>query len=754
NPHNQNLLIRYSENGSAPIEKEFDMVVLSVGMEISESVKELSRQMEIQLNQHGFCQTTLFDPLQTSRPGIYAAGPFREPKDISESVIEATGTAAKVAEILAPARNTLTIQKEYPPETDVSGQDPRIGVFVCHCGSNIGGYLDVPLVADYAKTLPNVVHAEDNLYTCSQDTIAHITEQVKDLELNRVVVASCSPITHEALFQDAIRQGGLNPYLFEMANIRNQCSWVHSNDWDAATEKAKSLVRMSVAKAAYLEALQISEIDVNNAALIIGGGAAGMTAALNLAEQGFPVHLVERENELGGNLRNLRYFADTLGNGKLVNWEKPRPASQSTNIPVSQSTNFLSTTPQEYLTETITKIEGHPLITVYLNTELVNTDGFKGNFTSILGRDGENYEVKHGVIIIATGGEEYKGNEYKYGQSEQILTQMEFEQLLAGEQGIRDQGIRYQEIRNHETIPDSWSTDALLPDSVVMIQCVGPAEKYCSRICCTTALKNALKLKELNPEAKITIIYRDIRTYGFREHLYTEVRRAGVRFVRYEFENKPKVEISASANEQIHIRVWEPMLGRELELQPDLLVLSTPVVPSKGTQELATRLKLSTDMDGFFLEAHVKLLPVDFAADGVYMAGMAHYPKFLDETIAQAQAAASRAAITLSKDTMMTSAQVAHVDPDKCVGCLTCVRICPYNVPKISVDFSGIGKIGGAAYIEPAVCHGCGSCASECPAKAIELLHYKDVQTMQKLSALFEKVPQEQLIETIPVMEG
>lgn len=757
NPQNHNLLIRYSENGAAPIEKEFDMVVLSVGMEISDSVKELSRQMDIELNEYGFCHTTLFDPLQTSRPGIYVAGPFREPKDISESVTEATGTAAKVAELLAPARNTLTVKKEYPPEIDVSGQDPRIGVFVCHCGSNIGGYLDVPLVADYAKSLPNVVHAEDNLYTCSQDTIAHITDQVKELGLTRVVVASCSPITHEALFQDAIRQGGLNPYLFEMANIRNQCSWVHSDDWDTATEKAKSLVRMSVAKAAYLEALQISKIDVNNAALIIGGGTAGMTAALNLAKQGFPVHLVEREDELGGNLRHLRYFANTLGNGaggngkqgssKLVNWE-----TQSPDTPISQSPNFLSTTPKEYLAKTIANIERHPLITIHLNTELSETDGFKGNFTSILNHNDESIEVRHGVIIIATGGEEYKGKEYSYGQDERIMTQLEFEQMMAG-----GQESKRAEEQESDGAGENQSTNTQspnLPSSVVMIQCVGPAEKYCSRICCTTALKNALKLKELKPEAEVIIIYRDIRTYGFREHIYTEARRAGVRFVHYEFENKPKVEIGESATEQIKIRVWEPMLGRELELRPDILVLSTPVVPAKGASELASRLKLSSDMEGFFLEAHVKLRPVDFAADGIYMAGMAHYPKFLDETIAQAQAAASRAAITLSKETMMTSAQVAHVDPDKCVGCLTCVRICPYNVPKISNEFSGIGKIGGAAYIEPAVCHGCGSCASECPAKAIELLHYKDIQTMEKLSALFANRPQEQIIETIPVMGG
>ena len=698
------LRVRYVKNGNPPIEEEFDMVVLSVGMEISDSVKELSHQMGVQLDSYGFCHTTLFNPLQTSRPGIFVAGPFREPKDIPESVIEASGAAANAAQILAPSRNTLTIKQEYPPEKDVLAQEPRIGVFVCHCGSNIGGYLDVPEVAEYASQLNNVVHAEDNLYTCSQDTITHIIEKIQEEDLNRVVVASCTPITHEPLFQDALRQAGLNPYLFDMANIRNQCSWVHSNDWDTATRKAKSLIKMSVGRTSYLEPLELAEVPVKNTALIIGGGVAGMTAALNLAEQGFPVHLVERENELGGNLRNLRYF----GNGHTG-------------------------TPQDYLTETIAKVKKHSLITIHLTTTLVETDGFRGNFTSRLDHQGNFSEIEHGVTIVATGGQEYKGEEYGYGTYPRIVTQLEFEELLATQE---------EACKNGSASDVTFTLLDCVPNAVTMILCVGPAEEYCSRICCTTALKNALKLKELNPDAEVTLLYRDIRTYGFKERLYTEARRVGVRFIRYEFERKPKVEVMPFTRGQdslLNVRVWEPVLGREVTLNPDLLVLSTPVVPAEGTHDLATKLKLSTGQNNFFLEAHVKLRPVDFSADGVYMAGMAHYPKFLDETIAQAQAAASRAALTLSQETMTTNARVAHVDPEKCVGCLTCVRICPYDVPKITTDFSGVGGLGGAANIEPAVCHGCGSCASECPAKAIQLLHYKDVQTMEKLAALFNR---------------
>ncbi len=698
----RNLRVRYStsyEQQADLLEEEFDLIVLSVGMEISDSVKNLADSLGVELDEYGFCHTTLFDPLQTSRAGIYVAGPFREPKDIPETVIEASGTAAAAARLLAPARFSLAKIPEYPSERDQLAQEARIGVFVCHCGSNIGGYLDVPSVAEYARSLPGVVYAEDNLYTCSQDTIAHIIEEVINLDLNRVVVASCTPLTHEPLFQDAIRQAGLNPHLFEMANIRNQCSWVHSDDWDGATEKAKTLVRMAVARASQLEPLTASEVPVNHTALIVGGGAAGMTAALTLADQGFPIHIVEREAVLGGNLRYLQYFIE--------------------NLP-TQNEEQLS--PAEFLAQLVEKVSAHPLITSHLNTQLANTSGFKGNFESLLASNGSTLQVKHGVTIVATGGVEYKGDEYGYGQDPRILTQLEFENCLSEGENASSIG------------------------SVVMLQCIGPAEKYCSRLCCTTALKNALKLKEINPDAQVSIIYRDIRTYGFKEKLYTQAREAGIRFIQYEFERKPEIRLDSDITSSedpspLSVRVWEPILGRELQIEPDLLVLSTPIVPSAGTRELASQLKLSLNMDGFFLEAHVKLRPVDFAAEGIFMAGLAHYPKFLDETIAQAQAAASRAASILSQETIQTNARVAVVDPLACVGCLTCVRICPYDVPQVQGNFTGVGNILGAAFIEPAICHGCGTCVSECPAQAIQLMHSKDMQTMAKLDALFDKEP-------------
>jgi heterodisulfide reductase subunit A-like polyferredoxin len=714
-PETKNLILRYMRDQGSEIrdqdrdqsqipdprslltEEEFDLVVLSVGMEISDSVKELGRTMGIELDDYGFCHTAFFNPLETSRPGIYAIGPFREPKDIPESVIDASGAAAHAAGLLSSARHTLTRRREYPPERDILGEEPRIGVFVCHCGSNIGGFLDVPDVAEYAKTLPGVVHAEDNLYTCSQDTVAHITEMVEELGLNRVVVSSCTPHTHAPLFQDSIRAAGLNPALFEMANIRNQCSWVHSHDRQAATKKAKELTSMAVARAATLEPLITTEVEIEHSALIVGGGVAGMTAALSLTQGGFDAHLVERQDALGGNLRQVY---TTIGGED----------------------------PQSFLQDLIRQVEAEPRIHVYLGHQVVKTDGFMGKFTTWLKNGSEDQiTVDHGVTILATGGQEYRGQEYQYGSSPRIVTGLEFEGLMAMANGHSQNG----------RVEGAWEAlGRRLPNDVAMILCVGPADRFCARICCTTAIKNALTLKRMKPEARVTILYKDIRTYGFKERLYTEARRAGVLFMRYDDDRKPEVQ---SHNGELEVRVHDHTLGQEITLHPDLLMLSNPVVPAEGAQELASRFKCSLDANGFFLEAHIKLRPVDFSSDGYFMAGMAHYPKFLDETIVQAQAAASRAARVLSQTTLTAGGVVAQVDPQKCVGCLTCVRVCPFNVPKVFEDRLGIGEILGAAYIEPTVCHGCGICAAECPAKAITVAHQKDDQIMVKLDALLRE---------------
>jgi heterodisulfide reductase subunit A-like polyferredoxin len=741
NPATKNLIVRYVDEAARrragePLlqEEEFDLVVLSVGMEIPEGTRALGRRLGIEIDEHGFCRTRPFEPLQTSRPGIFAVGPFREPKDIPESIVEASGAAALAAGLLASARGKLITSPIYPPERDVSGEEPRIGVFVCHCGSNIGGFLDVPAVAEYAATLPYVVHAEHNLYTCSQDSIQRIAEKVRELRLNRVVVASCTPRTHEPLFQDSLRQAGLNPYLFEMANIRNQCSWVHSDDWYAATEKAKDLVRMAVARAAHLTPLHKQELPVQQRALVIGGGVAGMTAALALSAQGFPVDLVERSERLGGNLRHVYYTAHdlehSLGEGKA------------------------KMAPQAFLADLIQKVERDPRITVHLNTEVVESGGFTGNFTSTLRTiNGAVYEttIRHGVTIVATGGQEYRGPEYGYGSDPRILTQQEFEALLAKE-AVRQQGNK---ATREESSPASIASSLTrpLPDSVVMILCVGPAEKYCGRICCTTALKNAIQLKALHPEAQVTVIYRDIRTFGFKERLYTRAREAGVIFMRYDDEHRPQVTGVTALEDgkgleqpahsytlpptRLEVRAWEPAFDEWITLTPDLVVLSMPMVPAEGARQLGTVLKVPVDLNGWFLEAHPKLRPVDFASDGIYMAGAAHYPKFIDEAIAQALAAAARAATVLSHSTMRVGGIVAQVNPEHCAGCLTCVRACPYDVPTIDPKLIGVGGIFGAAYINPAMCHGCGICVTECPARAIQLMHYTHTQVESKIEALF-----------------
>jgi heterodisulfide reductase subunit A-like polyferredoxin len=680
-PENHNLVLHYQDENGHVAGEWFDMVVLSVGMEIAPAVRDLGHRLGVELDEYGFCHTAQFNPVETSRPGIFAVGPFREPKDIPESVVEASGAAAASAGLLAGARWSLTRQKEYSPDRDIVGQGPRIGVFVCHCGSNIGGFLDVPKVTRYARTLPGVVHAENNLYTCSQDSIKLIAQRVAEHDLNRVVVASCSPLTHAPLFQDSIRAAGLNPYLFEMANIRNHCSWVHSADWDVATVKAEDLVRMAVARAALLDPQPTLQVPVEHAALVVGGGVAGMTAALSLAEGGFAVHLVEKETQLGGNLRHVYTAGDK--------------------------------DPQAILKQLTGQLLANRLIQLHLDSQVVGSRGFAGNFTSVIqDAAGHRSEVQHGATILATGAQEYRGPEYGYGSDERIITQQQFEAYLV------DSDFTAGETK-----------------SVVMIQCVGPAERFCSRICCTTALKNALTLKQRQPDSRVVILYKDIRTYGFKEKLYTQARDRGVIFVRYDDQHKPQVDAS---EQRLAVEAWDPILGRQLTLHPDLLVLSMPIVPRPDVAQMAALFKVPVDADGFFSEAHVKLRPVDFSTDGVFMAGMAHYPKLLDETMIQAQAAAARAARVLSRDTLTAGGRVAVVDESRCTGCLTCVRICPFGVPVMRADVSGVGHIMGAAYIEPAICQGCGTCAAECPARAIKLTHYTDAQLRRKVQALVQ----------------
>jgi heterodisulfide reductase subunit A2 len=560
--------------------------------------------------------------------------------------------------------------------------------------------VDVEGLVEYTSHLPNVVHVERNLYTCSEDTQRNIVAKIQEHGLNKVIVSSCTPRTHEPLFQETMREAGLNPYLFEMANIRDQCSWVHRNEKEAASEKAKDLVRMSVGRSALLDPLHKQALGVTRRALVVGGGVAGMTAALAVAEQGFDVALVEKRPELGGNMRRLRF--STIGRD-----------------------------PQAFLNSLIAKVESNDRIQVLANSQVVKHSGFVGNFKSVvkanercrgeggsadgasltrllaeIGIPDDEVEIEHGVTIIATGAQEHRGGEYLLGQDPRVVTQLDLEAKLA------ENPEEIQKLRK-----------------LVMIQCVGAqSEEYCSRVCCTQALKNAVTVKELNPFSEVYVLFKDMRTFGFKEQIYREAREKGVMFVRYEDDSKPEVSVEDG---RLVVRVTDPILGERLEIAPDLLTLSAPIAPGESNSEVGSLFKLALSMEGFFLEAHVKLRPVDFPSEGVFLCGLAHYPKFVEESIAQAYAAASRAATVLTKDELKVGGVVSQVEEAKCAACLTCVRVCPYNVPRINER--------GVAEIEMANCQGCGSCASECPAKAIQLLHYKDAQIIAKTNALMRE---------------
>jgi heterodisulfide reductase subunit A len=654
-------------------EDEFDMIVLSLGLEPSASLQEQAKRMDVVLNRWGFAQTSELCPLDTTRPGVFVGGAFQEPKDIPDTVMQASAAAARAMALLAPARNTRVRRKTYPPQRDITDEPPRIGVFICHCGSNIASVVDVERVVKRTRELPHVVVAESNTYTCADDTQKHIKESIAEHRLNRVVVASCTPRTHEPIFRDTLRDAGLNPYLLEMANIRDQCSWVHSGQPGKATDKAVDLVRMAVGRTARLMPLEDASVPVSNGALVVGGGIAGMTAALALAEQGFPVHLVEKTGELGGTIRQLHCTLD----GESV---------------------------QAFLAKTIEKVNEHPRITVHLNSRAEKVEGHVGAFTSSIAHEKGPTSVEHGVVVVATGATEHKPTTYGYGKSPKVLTQLELTDRLG---------------RGEISLPDGGT--------VVMIQCVEQRDNekpYCSRVCCTSAVKNALHLKERFPNARVMVLYRDVRTYGFREAAYREAREKGVLFVRYEPEQPPQVE----ANGRLPVRVREPSLGRDLQIEPDLLVLAAPMVPRADRGELSELLRVPLNADGFFLEAHMKLRPVDFASEGLFLCGTAHAPKFITETISQANAVAGRAASILSRKKMAVSGQIAWVDPDKCISCATCVHVCAYMAPQIN-EFN-------KAEVQGSVCMGCGSCTAECPAKAISLRHYLDSQVLAAVNGL------------------
>jgi len=702
-PGTGNLRLQYATPDGKNVEEEFDMVVLSVGLRPPEGTRELAERLGVVLNEYGFAESPFFRPAQTTRPGIFVAGAFSEPKDIPETVIEASCAAAQASALLADVRGTLTEERVWPEERDVSEEPPRVGVFICHCGINIGAVVDVPEVVEYANTLPYVTYAEHNLYTCSQDTQERIRERIKEYNLNRVVVASCTPRTHEPLFQETLRGAGLNPHLFQMANIREQDSWVHKDDHRSATEKAKDLVRMAVAKARRLHPIEHSTFDVNHHALVIGGGLAGMTAALSIAEQGFGVTLIERETELGGNLRHIYVGSREYGVGS----GGTRGQGDSGD-------------PQALLRRTIEAVSASPRVSVLTGAEVVDVGGYVGQYrTTVRLADGRQEEVQHGVVVVATGAQQMEPREYLYGQDERVITQRELELQIA----------------------DSKLQSAICDlQSVVMIQCVGSRDEehpYCSRICCTEAIKNALAIKERAPQTDVYILYRDIRTYGFKERYYREARQKGVIFLQYDKDQKPEVTSSAppeaggSLDGRLRVDVTVQPEGEVFTLYADLVVLSAGIEPNVDNEALAQLLKVPLTEDGFFLEAHVKLRPLDFAADGVYLCGMAHSPRFLEETIAQARGAAVRAVSLLSKDKLVATPIVASVNPRLCSACGLCVEVCPYDARVLEP---------GAPYAEviEVLCQGCGACIVACPNKASQQKGFEVPQVYGMLDAVVQ----------------
>jgi heterodisulfide reductase subunit A len=679
-PGTKNLRLVYADGEMKQAEEEFDMVVLSLGLEPSASLREQADRLQVELNRWGFAQTNELCPLDASRPGVFVGGAFQEPKDIPDTVMQASAAAARAMALLAPARGTRVRAKTYPPQRDIADESPRVGIFVCHCGSNIASVVDVRRVVAEAQKFPHVAHAEHNVYTCADDSQDQIKERIKEHRLNRVVIASCTPRTHEPIFRDTLRDAGLNPYLLEMANIRDQCSWVHSGDPEKATLKAIDLVRMAAGRASRLIPLEQETVAVQQAALVIGGGVAGMTAALALADQGFPVHLVEKTEALGGTAVRLGRTLD----GQDI---------------------------QAFLRQTIERVATHAKITVHLNARVAKVDGHIGNFRAKITADGRTEEVAHGVVVLATGATEQPPKSHGYGANSRVVTQLELTERL----------------RNGQVALPENAT-------VAMLQCVEQRtdeHPYCSRVCCTTAVKNALAIKELYPKARVVVLYRDMRTYGFREAAYREAREQGVLFVRYEPEQPPQSEIGPDG--AVRLRFREPGLDRDMQLDVNLLVLAAPMTPRADRQELSDLLKVPLNADGFFLEAHMKLRPVDFASEGLFLCGTAHAPKFLTEAIAQANAVAGRAASILSKTRMPVGGQTAWVDPDRCISCMTCVHVCPYAAPTVG----GNNK----AEIQGAACMGCGSCSAECPAKAITLRHYLDLQVLGALDSLLGTSP-------------
>ncbi len=667
-PNSDTLNLFYEDPEDSKFKSaEFDLVVLSVGLRPPKMLQSLSGQMGLKLNDHGYVDTKIESPLETNVDGIYVCGSVQGPKDVPDSVAQACGAAAKAKSILWNVRNQLTVEKQYPSEREIS-DEPRIGVFVCRCGANIGSVVDVPDVVKYVQSLENVVFCEENLHSCSKEAQENIKRIIEEHKLNRVIVAACTPRTHEPLFQNTLKEVGLNPYLFEFCNIREQCSWVHRKEKKKATEKTKNLIEMMVFKAKLLKPLHGSLIPLNQKVLVIGGGVSGMTASVDIASQGFDVYLVEKEKNLGGFLRNLYRIQDGTPTSKI-------------------------------LADLVNKVDNNPRIIVMLESEVEEVQGHGGNFKAKIRVKEDRREIDFGAAVVAIGAKLLIPHDYyQFGKNDRLITQLDLEELLKGRFDAK---------------------------TVAMIQCVGSRNKerpYCSRVCCTEAIKNAIRIKTRKPETEVYILYKDVCTYGIWEPLYNIARQLGVLFIRYTDENKPVVN---PAN--LSLMVPELLMNERLTIHPDLIVLSSAIIPNEDNEKISRLFKVPLNQEGFFQEAHLKLRPVDFATDGIFVCGTAHYPKMINESIAQASGAASRVTTFLSKGYATSEGTSSRIDREKCLGCGVCESVCPFHAIKIGED--------EVAEIIAATCKGCGVCAVSCPAKAITTPHFTDQQIVVQIDS-------------------
>ncbi len=681
-PGGERLTIAFCPvNESILREENFDMVVLATGFCVSDEVRATAEMLGIDLNAHHFARTSAFDPVATSRAGIYVCGMFESPKDIPETMIQASAAACRAARHAPQVAETDPETDIYPPQRDVAGEDPRIGVFICECGENIGGLIDVAGLAAYAARLPGVALAESVGHGCSRESLERIESAVRDQGLNRVVIGGCSPRTHEVKFQEVLRRAGLNKYMLEIANLRDQDTWVHLDRPAEAGVKACQLVHAAVAAVKQARPLSDHTLPINRNVLVVGGGVSGMTAALRVADQGFQVYLAERRSVLGGVAGLIQRTLE----GDDV---------------------------QAFVKGLIEKIQNHPNIQVIANAFIVDHGGMPGMFKTGMQVGPQMFyrQISHGATILATGALPSRPAGYLLDQHAAVMTQLDADGVIHQ----RPEAVK------------QW-------DNVVMIQCVGSrcAENpNCSRVCCQSAIKNALAILTVNPEARIVVLYRDMRTYGFQEDYYLKAREQGVVFVQYEPEAPPHAE---AAGKQVDVTFKDPILGRAVTMTADALLLSTGfTADEESTEDLAAIFKLDRAEDGYFLEEHVKLKPVDLSKPGFYVAGTAHAPKSIRESITQAEAAAARAQTLLARARINLGAAVARVDGNKCAACLVCVRACPFGVPYINAD--------GYSEIDPARCHGCGVCAAECPAKAIQIMTFEDDRILAKLDGLLERM--------------